>query len=99
MYTILPLVMILILVYACLSLKETDSGRHRRLHFDVLLAYLGTATMVALFYFQFSLEWVIASWAAVVFALLGASLLLDRPLFLHQGLLLTVGVLARGMAH
>jgi len=33
------------------------------------------------------------------FALLGASLLLDRPLFLHQGLLLTVGVLARGMAH
>jgi len=79
--------------------KEEDTGRDRRLHFDVLLAYLGTATIVALFYFQFSLEWVIVSWAAVVFALLGASLLLDRPLFLHQGLLLTVGVLARGMAH
>ena len=99
MYTILPLVLIFFFVYAQLPQKEEDTGRDRRLHFDVLLAYLGTATIVALFYFQFSLEWVIASWAAVVFALLGASLLLDRPLFLHQGLLLTVGVLARGMAH
>src|SRR4029077_868831 len=69
------------------------------LHFDVLLAYLGTATIVALFYFQFPLEWVITAWAGVVFTLLGAALLLDRPLFLHQGLLLTVMVLARGMAH
>jgi hypothetical protein len=99
MYTILPLVLIFFFVYAQLPQKEEDTGRDRRLHFDALLAYLGTATIVALFYFQFPIEWVVTSWAAVVFALLGASLLLDRPLFLHQGLLLTVGVLARGMAH
>ena len=99
MYTILPLVLIFFFVYAQLPDKEENTSRDRRLHFDVLLAYLGTATIVALFYFQFPLEWVVTTWAAVVFALLGAALLLDRPLFLHQGLLLTVLVLARGMAH
>ncbi len=99
MYTILPLVLIFFFVYAQLPLKEESTGRDRRLHFDVLLAYLGTASIVALFNFQFPIEWVVTSWAAVVFALLGAALLLDRPLFLNQGLLLTVGVLGRGMAH
>jgi hypothetical protein len=99
MYTILPLVLIFFFVYAQLPKKEEDTSRDRRLHFDVLLAYLGTATIVALFYFQFPLEWVITSWAAVVFALLGAAFFLDRPLFLRQGLLLTVLVLSRGMAH
>jgi Predicted membrane protein (DUF2339) len=98
-YTVLPLVLIFFFVYAQLPQKEESTVRDRRLHFDVLLAYLGTATMVALFYFQFPLEWVITAWAGVVFTLLGAALLLDRPLFLHQGLLLTVLILARGMAH
>ena len=99
MYTILPLVLIFFFVYAQLPEKEENTGRDRRLHFDVLLAYLGTATIVALFYFQFPIEWVVTSWAAVVFALLGAALLLNRPLFLYQGLLLTLLVLARGMVH
>jgi hypothetical protein len=99
MYTILPLALIFFFVYAQLPDKEENTSRDRRWHFDVLLAYLGTATIVALFYFQFPIEWVITSWAAVVFALLGAALLLDRPLFLHQGLLLTVAVLGRGLAH
>src|SRR2546429_6094358 len=99
MYTILPLVLIFFFVYSQLPEKEENTGRDRRLHFDVLLAYLGTATIVALFYFQFPIEWVVTSWAAVVFALLGAALLLNRPLFLYQGLLLTLLVLARGMVH
>ena len=64
--------------------KEENTLRDRRLHFDTLLAYLGTATILALFYFQFPIEWVVTSWAAVVFALLGAARLLDRPLFLHK---------------
>jgi hypothetical protein len=99
MYTILPLVLIFFFVYAQLPQKEEDTGRDRRLHFDWILAYLGTATVVALFYFQFPDERTIVSWAAVVFALLGAALFLDRALFLHQGLLLTVAVLGRGLAH
>jgi hypothetical protein len=99
MYTILPLVLIFFFVYAQLPEKEESTGRDRSLHFDVLLAYLGTATVVALFYFQFPMEWVVTSWAAIVFLLLGAALLLNRPLFLYQGLLLTFLVLARGMVH
>jgi hypothetical protein len=99
MYTILPLVLIFFFVYAQLPEEEENINRDRSLHFDVLLAYLGTASIVALFYFQFQIEWVVTAWAAVVFALLAAALLLDRPLFLHQGLLLTLGVFARGMLH
>ena len=99
MYTILPLVLIFFFVYAQLPQQEENTSRDRKLHFDVLLAYLGTASVVALFYFQFPIEWVVTSWAAVVFTLLGIALLLNRPVFLHQGLLLTVGVFGRGMAH
>jgi len=99
MYTILPLVLIFFFVYAQLPQKEEAASRDRRLHFDWLLAYLGTAALVALFYFQFPDEQTVVSWAAVVFALLGAALFLDRPLFLHQGLLLTVTVFGRGLAH
>src|SRR5436853_6206249 len=52
MYTILPLVLIFFFVYAQLPQKEENTVRDRRLHFDTLLAYLGTATILALFYFQ-----------------------------------------------
>ncbi|HET8923320.1 MAG TPA: DUF2339 domain-containing protein [Candidatus Acidoferrum sp.] len=99
MYTILPLALILFFVYAQLPEKEESTTRDRRMHFDALLAYLGTATLVALFYFQFIPEWVVAAYAAVAFVLLGGALALDRPIFLHQGLLLTLGVFARGMTH
>src|SRR6266404_2873027 len=98
-YTIAPLALIFFFVYAQLPEKEEDVASDRRLHFDVLLGCLGTATIVALFYFQFPIEWVVTSWAALVFVLFGLALAVDRPLFLHQGLLLTVGTLARGMAH
>ncbi len=65
----------------------------------MLLAYLGTGTVVALLYFQFANEWLVTAWAAVVFVLFGLALRLDRPLFLHQSLLLTVGVCTRGVMH
>jgi hypothetical protein len=98
-YTILPLALILFFVYAQLPQKEENVARDRRLHFDVLLAYLGTATIVALFYFQFPIEWVVVSWAAIVFVLLAASLALNQPIFLQQGMLLTLIVFGRGMVH
>ena len=63
------------------------------------MAYLGTATVAALFYFQFQPEWVVAAYAALAFALFAAAWLLHRPIFLHQGILLTLGTFARGIAH
>jgi hypothetical protein len=97
MYTVLPIALILFFVYA--QLDEQSARDDRGFHFDMLLAYLGTGTVVALLYFQFANEWLVTAWAAVVFVLFGLALWLDRPLFLHQSLLLTVGVCTRGVMH
>jgi len=98
-YTILPLVLIFFFVFAQIPEKEENVARGPRFRFDILLAYLGTATVVALFYFQFAPDWVVTSDAAVVFVLFGVAWVLHRPVFLHQGILLTLGTFARGMAH
>ncbi len=99
MYTVFPLVLIFFFAYAQVSEKEENAARDRRFRFDALVAYLGTATVVALFYFQFPPEWVVTSYASLAFALLGAAWALKRPIFLHQGILVTLGTFARGMAH
>jgi Predicted membrane protein (DUF2339) len=99
MFTVAPLVLIFFFVYAQLPEKEENTARDRRFRFDAFVAYLGTATVVALFYFQFQPEWVVTAYAATVFALFGAAWVLGRRIFLHQGILLTLATLARGIAH
>ncbi len=69
-------------------------------HFDVRHHFTADlAETIALLYFQFPNEWMVTAWAAVVFVLFGFALWLDRPLFLHQLLLLTLGVCSRGVMH
>jgi Predicted membrane protein (DUF2339) len=97
MYTVLPIALILFFVYA--QLEEETVRDDRSVHFDTLLAYLGTGTVVALLYFQFANEWVVTALAVVVFLLFGVALALDRRIFLHQALLLTLGTCARGVMH
>jgi len=99
MYTVVPLILIFFFVYAQLSEKEDGGVREKRLPSDVLIAYLGTATLLALFYFQFDLEWVVTAYAAVALALFAAAWSLQREIFLHQGILVTLLTFARGMAH
>lgn len=99
MYTVLPITVILFFVYAQLGPGEQNASDDRGLHFDMLLAFLGTGTVVALLYFQFANEWLVTAWALVVFVLFGLALWLDRPIFLYQALLLTVGTCARGVMH
>jgi hypothetical protein len=105
MYTILPLVLIFFFVYAQLP-KTGSSGeegeaivRDRALHVDMLLAYLGTSAVVALLRFQIMQEWVVTAWAALVLVLFAVAWLLDREMFLHQGLLLTLLTFGRGVTH
>jgi hypothetical protein len=104
-FTILPLVLIFFFIYAQLPVEESTEEKQQhsssniQLPFDSILAYLGTATVAALFYFQVTPEWVVTSYAALAFVLFACAQLLDRPLFLHQGMLLTLGVFVRGMAH
>jgi hypothetical protein len=104
MYTVLPIALILFFVYAQLgdrAARESarETGQDRGFHFDALLAYLGTGTVAALLYFQFANEWIVTAWAAMVFVLFGVALALDRRIFLHQALLLTLGTCTRGVMH
>ena len=98
-YTVVPLTLIFFFVYTQLSNENGVTGDDRRLHFDDLLGYLGTATVISLLYFQFADDWLVTAWAIGVFVLLGASLLLGRPIFLQQGILLTIGTCLRGIMH
>jgi Predicted membrane protein (DUF2339) len=98
-YTVLPITLILFFVYSQIGTGEKHVGDDSRLHFDVLLAYLATGTVVALLYFQFANDWLVTAWAAVALVLFAAALWLERPVFLHQALLLTVGVCVRGIMH
>jgi hypothetical protein len=99
MITVAPLVLIFFFVYAQLPAQEENTARDRRFHFDSFVAYLGTGTLAALFYFQFAPEWVVVSYAALALALFAAAWALDRQLFLQQAILVTLGTFARGMAH
>lgn len=98
-YTVLPLTLIFFFVYGQFGTDDRDTGDDRGLHLDDLLCYLGTASVIAVMYFQFANDWLATAWAAVVFALFGAALLLDRSIFFHQGILLTVGTCTRGIMH
>jgi hypothetical protein len=99
MYTVFPLILIFFFVYAQLSGEQDSAAQKLRFRFDTLVAYLGTAALVALFYFEFPFEWVVTAYAALAFLLFGAAMALRRPIFLHQGILVTLGTFARGMAH
>ena len=99
MITVVPLILIFFFVYAQLPGSEENTSSDRGFRFDSFIAYLGTGALAALFYFQFPDEWVVTAYAALAFALFAAAWALRRPIFLHQGILLTLGTFARGMAH
>jgi len=98
-YTVLPLTLILFFVHAQLDTDEAEVGGDRRLHFNDLVGYLGTGSVVALLYFQFPNDWLATAWAATVFVLFGVALLLNRSIFLYQAILLTVATCVRGIMH
>jgi Predicted membrane protein (DUF2339) len=98
-FTVLPLILIFFFVYAQLSEKNAGAIHEKRFRSDVLVAYLGTATLVALLYFQFDLDWVVVAYAGVAFALFALAWPLQRQVFLHQGILLTLLTFARGLTH
>lgn len=96
-YTVLPIALILFFVYS--QIGEKNSQEDSRLRFDQWIAYLGTGTVAALLYFEFQNDWLVAAWASLAFILFAAALWLDRAVFLHQALLLTLGTVARGIMH
>lgn len=97
-YTVVPIAIIYFFVWAQLQARS-DSRESTRVPLVDLIAYLGTASVVALVYFQVPAEWIVLAWAILVVLLMTASLLFNKELFLHQGELLTIGIVARGLAH
>jgi len=64
-----------------------------------LCCWLSTITFAALMRFELEADWVSGAWAALVFALFVIAWRTGRRVFLHQGLVVTVGVLFRTVMH
>jgi hypothetical protein len=97
-YTVVPIALIYFFVWAQLQSSRTNTGSRRWNPAD-LIAYLGTACVGALLYFQVPAEWIVFAWAVMVVVLMVSCLLLEKEIFLHQAEFLVVGILVRGLVH
>ena len=99
-YTVVPLA--LGFFYAYWRLHESSEDLHpseRRFRPADVCCWLGTITFAALMRFELEADWVAGAWAALAFALLAIAWRSERRVFLHQGLMLAVGVLFRTVLH
>ena len=99
-YTVVPLALGFFYAYWRLyelSPKLTDD--ERRFKVSDVCCWLGTVAVAALMRFELPADWVAAAWAGLVFALLALAWRSGRTEFLHQGMLLAVGVGFRTILH
>jgi len=97
-YTVAPVAVIYFFVWSQLQSRKTQPGAAARLITN-LIAYFGGGCVAALLYFEVAPEWIVFAWAVMVVGLLATSLLLKHEVFLHQGELLTAGIVVRGLVH
>jgi len=64
-----------------------------------MLCFLGTFTLAGWARFELEADWVVAAWAAMIWALLAIAWRYQKRIFLHQGLLLGAAVLLRTTLH
>jgi uncharacterized membrane protein len=64
-----------------------------------ILCFLGTFTLAGWARFELEADWVVAAWAAMIWALVAIAWRYRKRIFLHQGLWLGVAVLLRGTLH
>ncbi len=94
-YTVLPLIAAYLWVYE--RLRQNGSATPFDRIAENASACCGTIALVALVYFEVVSEWVVIVWALIVLLLLGVAWILDRRLFLVQGLVLALVVFARAL--
>ena len=94
-YTVLPLIAAYLWVYERLRQNGVSTQFDRIA--ENLAACCGTIALAALLYFEVRPEWVVIAWALVVPLLLAVAWILNRRLFLVQGLVLAVAVFARAL--
>ena len=98
-YTVLPMALVFFYAYVRLRGEGEPHDWERKFRVEAQSCYLGTITIAALMRFELPPDWVAAGWAALVFALLAIAWRNGRPIFLHQGLLVALGVLFRTILH
>jgi len=97
-YTVVPIALIFFFVWTRLQSEQAKPEIGQWSPRD-LIAYFGTACIVALAYFETPVEWIVVAWAALALVLMIAALVLDKEVFLQQAALLVVGIVGRGLAH
>lgn len=98
MYSVVPLTLIYFFVWSRLQSAKAQA-EFGRTFASQLTAYFGTASVVALLYYELAPQWIIAGWAFVVVALMAAALVLDKEVFLEHTALLTASIFVRGLVH
>lgn len=100
LYIIVPLAALFFYLYQRVD-EQADrlSPAERNLKVAPAFAWLGAVTVVMLLRFEAPLDWVAAAWAAAVLAGMALAWRTGRRVFMHQALLLSLGVLFRGVMH
>jgi hypothetical protein len=100
LYTIVPLAALFFYAYQRLD-EQADrlSPVERKVPAATMFAWMGTTTVVLMLRFETPLDWVATAWAAVAFAAMALAWWTGKRVFAHQALLLSLGVLFRGVLH
>jgi len=99
-YTVVPIALGFFYAYWRLETeRESLSRLEQKLRAGNVGCWLGTITVGSLMRFELEADWVAAAWAALAFALLAIAWRSGRRVFLHQALLVTLGVLSRTVLH
>jgi len=99
-YSVLPLGLGFFYAYWRLEQSRHDlSDRERTVHATEVCCWLGTITFASLMRFELPADWVAGAWAGLMFGLLLLAVRSGKRIFLHQGLLVAVGVLFRSVLH
>ena len=99
LYTVVPLAILFFYFYARLQAVPRLSAIETKLKPDKIFAWLGTMAIVLLLRFEVPLDWVATAWAGVVFALMAIAWKTQKRIFLHQGIVVAIGVVMRGVLH
>jgi hypothetical protein len=99
-YTTVPLALAFFYVFGVLDTSVDPAlERDRRWNALGILCFLGTFTVAGWARFELDADWVVAAWAAMVWALVAIAWRYQKRIFLYQGLLLGAAVLMRGTLH
>lgn len=97
-YTIVPLALIFFYVYVRTAGNEMLQ-RHGEGAAGMVGAYMGTATLASLAFFELPRIWVAAGWSGMCVLLLAVGWRSARRIFVHQGVALSLPVVWRGISY